>query len=209
MDKKSRAVIIGLALGDGYMYKRHTKGYDSWVLKVKHDQNQKAYIEHKASLLERVYGRKPKVYSFNNNGYSGYEIQKADKYFRILYKWLYPNRKKTYSGKVLKYLNEQALALWYMDDGSLSAKKRNGIIHAYELHINTYCSKEECETIVNYMKSSWNVNFTIVKNKNLYRIRCGTKEARKFLALIDSYIIDSMRYKSLDNMKPCTFVKIN
>ena len=38
-----------------------------------------------------------------------------------------------------------------MDDGSLCKKVRNGKIHAWELYLNTYLSKEENQVIIDYL----------------------------------------------------------
>ena len=92
-------------------------------------------------------------------------------------------------------LTPQGIAIWYMDDGGLSAKKRDGKIHAYELFLNTHETKETNQIIINYFLEVHDIKFTQVKNKGLYRLRCGTKQARKFIALIEDYVIPSMRYK--------------
>ena len=75
-------------------------------------------------------------------------------------------------------------AILYLDDGSLCAKKRNGKIHAYDLVISVYGQQEECQNLINKLKENWDLSFTLKFNKGKYSIRCGTKEARKFLALI-------------------------
>ena len=111
------------------------------------------------------------------------------------YKVIYPNNIKTISRNVLNYLNPQGIAIWYMDDGCLSAKKRNGKIHAYELILNTYISYEDNQIIVDYFKEVWNINFTITRDKGKSRIRCGTREARKFIEIVKPYIVPCMEYK--------------
>ncbi len=198
MNKKNKGILIGMILGDGCLQKRVDKrcNYTQNSISIKHCIKQKEYLEHKALLLQKIFGgEKPNIREINNSGYPGCVLQKTDKYFRILYKLLYPNKKKTITRKALDYLNLQGIALWYMDDGSLTARKRNGKIHAYELVISTYISKEENQIIVDYFKEKWDINFKIVKGKGLYRIRCGTKEARKFLKLIKPYSIPCMEYK--------------
>lgn len=75
-----------------------------------------------------------------------------------------------------------------MDDGSLSAEKINGKTHAYKLGIATYLSYEENKVIANYFKEKWDIQFNIHKDGSHYRLRMGTKEARKFIKLVKPYV---------------------
>ena len=68
----------------------------------------------------------------------------------------------------------------------VKAKKRNGIVHAYDLVISLYCSKEECNRFIEKL-NGFGLKFTLKCNRGLYSIRCGTKSARKFIELIKPY----------------------
>lgn len=191
---KKRSLLLGMIIGDGHLRK------DSNCLTITHSQNQLEYLKYKKNMLENILNCKEiKIYKNTLNKYNTqcYSIYKYHKIFRILRKRLYVNNKKYLSFKILNHLDLEAIALWYMDDGSLSAKKRNGKIHAYELTLNTYLSKEENQIIINYFKEIWNINFGLNKSKNFYRLRMGTKEARKFSKMIENYIIPCMKYKLL------------
>ena len=198
MNKKNKGILIGMIIGDGHLSQRKDKrwNYTSNSIVIQHCLRQKEYLEYKAELLLSIFGgNKPNVRDFNNNGYPGCRLTKTHKYFRVLRKLIYPNNIKTISRNVLNYLNPQGIAIWYMDDGCLSAKKRNGKIHAYELILNTYISYEDNQIIVDYFKEVWNINFTITRDKGKSRIRCGTREARKFIEIVKPYIVPCMEYK--------------
>ena len=75
----------------------------------------------------------------------------------------------------------------YMDDGSLVGKKRNGKIHAYDLSISIYGTKEECQNLIDKL-FNLGMKFTLKHNKGKYLIRCGTKSARKFINYISPNI---------------------
>lgn len=183
-NKEKRAIILGIAVGDGCINNRNT-------LVVRHSLKQKEYFEYKKSIIEQIYHCKLKTTFVQN----GIQFQKTDsKHLRIYRKWLYKNNIKTISS-VLKFLTLQSVAFWYMDDGSLTAKKREGKIHGYELTLNTYESKEENQKIIDWFKNSFNIQFTQCKGKGKYRLRMGTKEAKKFCSLILPYIHPSMMYK--------------
>ncbi len=199
MDRKTRGILVGMVLGDGHLQvSKDTRYKNSWknIFVVKHSEKQRDYIRYKAELLHKhLGGKKPQVHEINNNGFPGYVLYKSDKYFRHLYRRMYKDRIKVITRKVLEMLTDEGLAIWYMDDGSLCAKKRGGKIHAFDLFLNTYCSEEECQEIVKFFKERYGIKFTVSKNKGKFRVRCGTKEARKFIEIVKPYIIPSMLYK--------------
>lgn len=199
MNKNNRAILYGMVIGDGYI--RNNRPSFSII----HGENQYEYIKHKADLLINIFNKPVNVHKFNNNGYVGYRLETSSKYFSTIRKKLYVDNTKNIA-KSLEYLDEHAIALWYMDDGSLWAKKRNDVIHAYELQISIYTdSLDEINTIICWFKSNYDLTFTIKKHKNKYSIRCGTKEARKFINIVKPYIIDSMKYKI--TMQDIHFIK--
>ena len=195
-DKKS--ILIGLCLGDGYIYQGKTikkSGLRHCGILVKHGKNQKDYCVFKASLLEKCVNTPVTVSEFNNSGFIGYKFSKGHKYFRILRKWIYKDNIKTFSTKLLNKLTPASIALWYMDDGGLSAKKRNGTIYTYEIFLNTGKGKEDNQIIIDYFKNKWNIQFNQVKNNNVYRLRVNIREGGKFLKLVLPYTPECMKYK--------------
>jgi hypothetical protein len=106
-------------------------------------------------------------------------------------------RKDFYKRKLLNRLSPLHLAIWYMDDGSVSQKRHNGKIHASDLVLNTHTTKENNQVIIDYFKEVWDIRFTPAKNRGSYRIRCSTKEARKFLSIVYPYVsqVSCMRHK--------------
>ena len=84
-----------------------------------------------------------------------------------------------------------------MDDGGLSQKKRNGAVYANELMLNTCTTRSNNDVLIKYFLEVWDIKFTQVLNRGHYRLRCGTKEARKFIALVKPYVseVASMQHK--------------
>lgn len=195
MKNRKKAILIALAIGDGYICKDSYSKSASLV--ITHSTKQEEFIKYKRDLLHSlVGGNLPKLHYFNNNNYPGVRFTKASKYFRVLRRWLYPNGMKKISRFLLDKLTLEAIAIWYMDDGGLSPRVREGKIHGYELFLNTHISKEENQIIIDYFKETWGVQFHQVKNKGSYRLRMGTREIRVFLPMLQEFIIPSMTYKS-------------
>lgn len=195
--KSSRDLLLSVSIGDGYIDK-------SGGVKILHSLAQKEYLEWKHRLLKGAGYSVSEIKYKDNSGYPAYSFRvNGSNFGKHLRKVLYSSGKKNYySGKLLNRLNELHLAIWYMDDGGLSQKKRNGVITANDLMLNTHTTKENNQVLIDYFSEVWGIKFTQVKNKGSYRLRCGTKQARKFLDLVRPYVsqLECMSHKL--NIKP-------
>ena len=181
--------ILGMCVGDGHITKKNR-------LTIRHGINQFDYAKHKAAVIGQVLHVNINTHEYSYNGYSCMQFAVQNSYFRIVRKWLYPNGVKTLSRRFLNKLSPEAIAYWYMDDGSLYAKRKNGITHSHELVISTCFSTEsEADIVINYFKEVWNIYFTVKSNKNRFSIRCGKEQAKKFISIVEPYIISSMKHK--------------
>jgi len=190
-----RSAIIGMVAGDAGLRKQ--KGCRSVSLRITHAERQKEYLEYKREILQNLFkGWEIPIRRIDNSGYPGVKLETRNHpKLRAFYKWFYSDGKKRFSRRILNYLTPIGIAIWYMDDGSLSYKKREGRIHGREIHLNTYCSLEEAEVIQAYFKEVWDVSWTVVPNKGLFRLRMGSNEAKRFFTIISPHIIPMMRYK--------------
>jgi hypothetical protein len=190
-----RSAVIGMVAGNAWIQKQ--KGCRSVRLRIVHSDRQKMYLEHKRDILQNLFsGWEIPIHAFNNSGYPGVRLETRDHpKLRAIYRWFYKNGEREFSWKVLRYLTPIGIAIWYMDDGSLSFKRRDGKIHGREIHLNTYCSLEEAQTIQDYFRTVWGISWTIVANKGWFRLRMGAQEAQKFFKIIEPYVIPDMRYK--------------
>lgn len=191
-DKKSRTALLSVILGDGHLDK---SGYVS----ILHCAAQRDYLEWKVKYLRSEgVGCSDLVYK-NNNGFDAYRVYvNTTKWGKCLRKVLYKDgAKNIYNRKLLNRLSPIHIAIWYMDDGGLSQKKRNGVVHANELMINTHTTRENNQILIDYFLEVWGVRFTQVLNRGHYRLRCGTKEARKFIDIVREYVsqVPSMAHK--------------
>lgn len=183
-------IVLACCLGDGHLSSDGT-------LEILHQAKQKEYLEYKASLFNKL----DSIKAVDNNGYLAYRFKKGTfnnhDCGREVRKKLYGVMgHKYYSEDVVREMDEFCIAILYCDDGSLIPKKRNGLIHAYNLTISLYASFEECERIVHRIDQLFGVKFTVCKDKNKFLIRCGTKEARKFIPQIKKYIPDFECFKN-------------
>jgi len=210
MDAEKRGLIIGLALGDGYIqvrtrYKGGKYPYESRNIRVLHGSSQRAYCEWKARRLTWALGGKQVNVTKVNNGpggkYVAYQFSKDHSYFGQVRRWLYPNGKKLITRRVLDMLTPEALAIWYMDDGHARRNTNSqGFVTSVSTDIATQCTESEAHTIVDWLKDRFGLTFKVRCNKRCspdhrFYIQANTSESRKFVSIIAPHVPDCMIYK--------------
>ena len=183
MNKKEQ-LIYTMILGDGWLCSKD--------LRIQHSQNQLEYLKWKRKLLIKS-GINCSIikYKDNNNFPAYYFYTKSYDFIRnFKNKYYFPTKKECILNN-LEVLTPLSIAIWYMDDGGLSQKYRDGQLVANELMLNTGFQKDENQIIIDYFKKYWDINFSQCKNNSVYRLRCGTKEARKFADIVKPYLIQN------------------
>jgi len=95
------------------------------------------------------------------------------------------NRKKIIP-KDLK-LNPISLAIWFMDDGS---KSRSSV------YLNTQqFTLEEVSSLIGFLDNQLGIKSTINKDKKYFRIRIRVGSIKRFIEIVDKYILPEFRYK--------------
>ncbi len=208
MELRKKSILISLVIGDGSITQQRkkvkNKVYTYANFEVIHSYKQKEYIEWKANLCRSITGnrcnvREKIVKERVINGkitpeLLAYRFTCSNNYFRVLRKWLYPQGKKVLSKKYISYLDEQGIAIWYMDDGSTYIPKRGKTCFSCE--ISTHIPEKDALELIELFKEKWNISFFLHKKaENQFNIRCYTKEAYKFIQLIKPFVPQCMEYK--------------
>lgn len=201
MKKEKKALLIALVLGDGYIrIDKRLKNPKTAELSIAHSEHQLDYLTYKRDLCHSLLGGNcPNINTYEYKAFGGIfpsvRFTKSHKYFKILQRWMYPDK---YDVKFLKYLTPHALAIWFMDDGSLVPNNRykDGTVSTCRTQLHVCVSKERAEGVCKYFLDYWGIKWTAYKERgDCYSIRCFHKEGRKFHELIHPYIIPSMSYK--------------
>jgi hypothetical protein len=206
MNRDKRGVLVGMVLGDGCLrVRRRLKNgkypYIQSEFRMKHSYKQRAYLEHKAEIIAAMFGGMCKVHDtyvmLKGVRHEQVLATKSNKYFRILYKVMYPDGKKTYTRRVLDYLTPHGIALWYLDDGHARTNVNSeGWISSCSTEIATCCSLEEVEIIKTYFKEKHDISVKLfLHHKDQWSIRMNTADSKKFAMLIAPYVPACMMYK--------------
>ena len=214
MDSRKRGILYGLALGDGGIYLSKDQSSKTARMIIGQGPNQYDYLLEKQRLLHSVLGgSEPKLYTYQSRNkttgksYTNHQLYKNHKYFRQMHRVLYPKGQKVFTEKLLGYLTDYSLALFYMDDGNGTVCKNNKTKKpcGCMTRLSTYCSKEEAELLRDWFNQKYQITpkFDIDRRNNKYSLRFNTKESKDFVAIVSPYIFQSMKYK-LDHVDKYT-----
>lgn len=216
MDKKNRAILYGLAIGDGHIsYRNRLKDnkypYVEAALIIGHGEKQHPYIQYKADLILSILGgKRPKVsevyHTLKATGktYKGYRISKTNPYFRQMHRVLYKEDKtKHITSQVLSYCDALSLALWYMDDGSINHNyNKAGEITSLNFRIATQLTtKEEAEAILEWLDTNFDISAKAFVSKGRWDIGGGTAATLSLVSVVQDHIHTSMLYKIAPALK--------
>lgn len=190
-NKESRNLLIGLLIGDGTISNNN-------VFKIAHCEAQKDYLEWKINQLKSCGIRNNGIKSYIktkgfNIGVPVYYTQlNTIPFIKVLRRVFYKGKKIIGNRKLLNRLSAKEIAIWYMDDGHINIRKDKGRPCGFYIKISTYEPKQEVQTIINYFKEQWNINFYMYhegKKEDSYSLCCGTKEGLKFIDIIKPYVL--------------------
>lgn len=197
--KESRNLLIGMLLGDGTISNNN-------VFKIAHSESQKDYLEWKVKQLKEAGIRNNGIKSYikikgYNVGVPVYYTQlNIIPFIKVLRKVVYKNKKVLGNRKLLNRLDAKGIAIWYMDDGHINIRKDKGRPCGFYIKISTCEPKQEVQTIIDFFKERWNINFYMFhegKKEDSYSLCCGTKEGLKFINIVKPYVsqVPSMIHK--------------
>ena len=164
---------------------------------ITHALRHREYLEYKRDLLQYWQHAPLVIREIENGGHPAVKLETRQRsLYRLLRKAFYREGRRTVSKRLLSLLDRRSVAIWYQDDGCLAHKTNKGKVHAYELTLNTCLPKEQNLLISDYFKEVWGIEWKLLRHGSHYRLRMGTREGRRWAALIEpECVCDCMRYK--------------
>ena len=115
--------------------------------------------------------------------------------FTSMYRKIYLNGVKTIFSAWLNRLSPFSLAVWYMDDGSITQSN-------HQMRISTESfSYQEHLLLQRYFKKKWNI-LTDIKpspREGKFLLNFKAKQSDKFFKLVEPYLLAGMKYKVYNN----------
>ena len=176
---RQQEILIGSLLGDGRLECRSVEGRARF--RVHHADSQKDLLFWKYKEFKELVLREPWIHErldkrYNRFYKSWFFHTVTTKLFTPLYRLFYNRNKKCVPRDIVKYLTPLACAVWIADDGCRTD---------HELILNTQSfTLTEQEILLNAISKRFDVNGTINKDRNNFRLRFNTVNAIKLRDLI-------------------------
>jgi len=186
---EQKSIIFGTMLGDGYI---NPNGF----MVIAHGLKQIDYLEWKKDKLMPYMVDKIK-HMPNKSGYP-YSVHGTYYYSSIAHPWLkllrgfmYPCEKKTITTHWLNEIDPLALAVWYMDDGSLNTK------YGTIVFCTMSCSVYEMNLLKRWFLEKWGIE-TVIENRRNHRqvLRINASYRNKLFKIIKPHVPYCMSYKT-------------
>lgn len=180
-------IILGGMLGDGYIMDRDSRNP---VYSETHSVHQLEYLDWKAKKMYPFISKTGKPYV----GHKGTQAQIKSvalpqlKFYRgVFYR---DGKTKGFPVEALDWLDDLALAVWYMDDGSLSKPSYQIRLHTCSFNLGTV------GMLQGWLATRYKVLSVIQVSNGKYPSLCLQKSSNdRFFRIVEPYIIPSMRYK--------------
>lgn len=184
LSEEAKEVIIGSVLGDAHI--RHLPGRAEAFMEVNHSIKAKDYVDWKWSVLKEIVRKKPKEREQKKHPRVAYRFVTRQHPFLT---WVKEN---FYEGKRKKIpkgfsLTPRILAVWFMDDGSVTQKG--------DVYLNTQAFDLESQRRLLHALRELGIRARLNKDKKYYRIRIYKKSVPRLVEIVKEYIHPSMMYK--------------
>lgn len=193
LSSEQKDILIGSMLGDGCLESQNKNR--TYRLKIEQSFSHKEYVDWLYRKLKNLVLTEPKIKikKIGSKTYQNYGFQTIScSQLRFFAHQFYDqNSKKKKIPKIIgKLLNPLALAVWFMDDGQIKSRKHRALL------INSQCfSRKDLGLLQKALKDKFGTETTLKKEKTGYRIYLLSKTISIFLAIINPYILPSMRHK--------------
>lgn len=180
-----RQLIIGKLLGDGHLLQNDT----SAKIEFSHKKDHIDYIHWMLCNLGDL--ANPKL-SYRTSGYGTEMVRAATRYNKFIkYEFGDWINKNSIPERIIKEIDPLALAVWYMDDGSLAHNDSQE-----DRACIAICSISEDKLyIIEKIFEKFGITPVFYYALKYWRLRLNKDEASKFFELICSYVPEVMQYK--------------
>lgn len=188
-------ILVGTLLGDGHLETKN-RG-KTYRLKIEHTIKQKAYVDWLYDHFTEWVVTPPRArtrhinFPRKSDDYELYGFQTLSVgSLRFFAHQFYAGAKKVVPKQVGRWLSPRALAIWYMDDGSIKSKAHRTVL------LNTHgFSRNNLEILQEALVKKYGVITTLREQKEGQQLYVPSKSSETFVSLILPHIIPSMRYK--------------
>lgn len=207
--------ILGMVIGDSHIYIDKRKNQDGTSrkgleLRLTQGINQIEYLFEKIRLLD---GNKDKIIKGKSGYCNNVVFQYCNNVDYCLTNLLYDlgciiDGKFHITQAFCDLLTPQALAFWYMDDGTLRNRDAKSIQPTIQISTNSE-TKKEIDLLIKMLKNRFGIECNYRKDRKYGSIYITAKGTKKFLSMITKYMPYNMRYKTIPEYEKQKYVLEN
>lgn len=193
LSDRQREIVVGLLLGDGHLESQD--GGRTYRLKIEHGIAQRAYVDwlddmfrdwvrtppQRRSIVLQATGKRYEKYWFNTLSVAP---------FRFYAQQFYRDGRKVVPKLIHRWLTPLALAIWYMDDGSVKSSAHATVLfntHAFE--------RMDLVRLQRAFDRRYGIATTLRRQREGMQIYLLSKTIETFRQMIVPFILPSMQYK--------------
>jgi hypothetical protein len=194
-----KGAVIGMLLGDASIPKARTDG-STHHLQITHCMKQEQYLLKKKEYLEYLTGVRFYTDQVNNKDYKCCRlVTKTHPFYDGMRDHMYHEGRKTVDEHMMKCLTPLGLALWYLDDGSLSHRGNQKIPVLATCCFNGTEHEMMSRMLQKRFGLQWRVNRTTTTykgvKKNIFILRLRDKDRENFFGMIKPFVPECLLYK--------------
>lgn len=188
-------VLVGTLLGDGHL-ETQNQGR-TYRLKIEHSIQQQDYVNWLYDVFQDWVRTPPVIRSravtFRGNTKvyqrTGFTTVSSGS-LRFYAGQFYQDKTKVVPKLIYRWLTPRAMAVWYMDDGSIKSNQHRTVL------LNTHSfSDHDLNRLQGVLKDRYAIKSSIRKQKDGNQLYLTSETVDLFLSLIKPYMIESMEYK--------------
>ncbi len=194
LNQIQREVLVGLMLGDGHLELRNAHSPRA-RLKIEQRAVAREYVEWlydifqewaSSSITTKTHFLRTTRRSYPTYYFNTYTHDKLVPYHRLFYR----GRQKIVPDTIENLLTPLALAVWFMDDGSIKSHQSRGRI------LNTHSfTLEEIKLLCTVLQNKFNLQTWPRQQKDGIQIYISGKSAETLQELLVPHVLPMMRYK--------------
>ena len=176
-------ILVGSLLGEGTLRKQGTR--TNALFEVNHSYQYKEYVDWKYHHFQMYVKTPPKSRKGNGNRIAyRFTTQSLPIFTEYYYRYYSAGRKFI---KPDVKISNLILSVWFMDDG---AKSRN----SFYLNTQQFSLKEQL-FLMSCLKRDLQIESSLNKDKQYFRMRIRTESANRFRNIVDTYLLPCFNYK--------------
>ena len=196
LNTSQKEIVIGTMLGDGHLETQNSGR--TYRLKIEHSLKQKEYVDwlhkHFADFVETPPRSRVRNVDFGQKGKGVYELYGFQTLsigsWRFYAQQFYVKGKKVVPRQIKRWLTPLALAVWFMDDGSIKSKAHRTMLLNTQGFLFT-----DIQRLLLALRERYKMETSIRKQVEGNQLYVVSGSAGKFFSVIAPHIIPSMRYK--------------